>query len=218
MTTAVTTFGNAKLPSVSTLSAALKKNVANIAPSGMVILKFDKTGAWVFGQNSDETEEGSQWAVNPYSFCHGLIAWGDGQPVGEHMVPMTDDIPTPGPLPVGVDDKGWQNQVGLSLKCLTGQDAGMEVRYTTTSVGGKRAVQALGIALAEQIDADQTKPVAIVTLETDSYKHSSYGKVFTPIFEIVGFSGLDAPEAAPPPSPKAEKVKADATPTRRRRS
>lgn len=218
MTTAVTTFGNAKLPAVASLSASLKKAVGSIAPSNFVILKFDKTGSWVFGQKSDEIEEGSQWAVNPYSFCHGVIAWGEGEPVGEIMVPMTDDVPTPGPLPVGVDDKGWQNQVGLSLKCLTGQDAGMEVRYTTTSVGGKRAVQALGIAIAEQIDADQTKPVAIVTLERDSYKHSSYGKVFVPIFEIVGFSGLEAPEAAAT-APSPEKAKeAAAAPARRRRT
>lgn len=218
MTTEVTMFGNAKLPAVSTLSAALKKNVASIAPSGGVILKFDKTGAWVFGANADEVEEGSQWAVNPYSFCHGLIAWGDGQPVGEVMAPMTDDMPAPGPLPVGVDDKGWQHQVGLSLKCLTGADAGMEVRYTTTSVGGKRAVQALGIAIAEQIDEDQTKPVAIVTLESDSYKHSSYGKVFTPIFEIEGFTSMDAPDPVVK-APPAEKAKeATSSPSRRRRT
>lgn len=214
MTTAVTTFGNAKLPAIATMGAALKKNVANIAPSGFVILKFDKTGAWVFGANQDEVEEGSQWAVNPYSFCHGLIAWGDGQPVGEHMVSMSEEVPEKGPLPAGADDKGWQYQVGFALKCLTGQDAGLEVRYTTTSVGGKRAVQALGLAIAEQIDTDQANPVAIVTLETDSYKHSSYGKVFVPEFAIVKFTGLDAPVADAVPTPPPVE---DAKPARRRR-
>jgi hypothetical protein len=216
MTTALTTFGNAKLPSVATLSSALKKNVENIAPSGMAILKFDKTGAWVFGANADETEEGSLWAVNPYSFAHGFIAWGDGQPVGEVMAPMTDDLPQVGPLPPGVDDKGWQTQVGLALKCISGQDKGLEVRFSTTSVGGKRAVQALGIALAEQIDKDQDNPVAVVTLEGSSYKHSSYGKVHTPEFAIVKFVSLDGADdvqvAPPAPAPEPEKT------TRRRRA
>lgn len=220
MTNAVTIFGNAQLPAVASLSAALKKSVANIAPSGLAILKFDKTGAWVFGANADETEDGAQWAVNPYSFCHGYIAWGDGQPVGEQMFPVTEDLPPPGPVPVGADDKGWQTQVGLSLKCMTGQDAGLEVRYAATSVGGKRAVQALGTAIAEQIDKDQSKPVAVVTLEADSYKHSSYGKVHVPIFEIVEFVGLDGPATADAPNPPAAQAKADApaAPTRRRRA
>jgi hypothetical protein len=48
----------------------------------------------------------------------------------------------------------------MSLKCITGEDKGMEARYTTTSVGGKKAVQAIGVALAEQVEKDQTKPVA----------------------------------------------------------
>jgi hypothetical protein len=216
MTTALTTFGNAQLPSVASLASALKKNVVNIAPSGMAILKFDKTGAWVFGANADETEDGSLWAVNPYSFSHGYIAWGDGQPVGEIMGPMTDDLPQVGPLPTGADDKGWQTQVGIALKCISGQDKGLEVRFSTTSVGGKRAVQALGLALAEQIDKDQTNPVAVVTLEGDSYKHSSYGKVHTPEFTIVKFVAIDGDavaEVPPPPAPAEKAVSA-----RRRRA
>lgn len=216
MSNEVTAFASANLPSVSKLSAALKKSVQSIAPTGFVILKFDKTGTWVFGANSDEVEEGSTWAVNPYSFSHGYIAWGDGSPVGEKMVSMTDDLPEAGPLPPGADEKGWQHQVGLTLKCTSGQDAGMEVRYAATSVGGKRAVQALGLAIAEQIDKAQDKPVAIVRLEKDSYKHSSYGRVFVPVFKIVDYVGLEGPgtsDALRPPGADEEPV---AAPRRRR--
>lgn len=210
--TAITTFGNAQLPSVGSLSSALKKNVANIAPSGMAILKFDKTGAWVFGADADEVEEDSLWAVNPYSFSHGYIAWGDGQPVGEVMSPMTDDLPQPPPLPPGADDKGWQTQVGIALKCINGQDKDLELKFATTSVGGKRAVQALGIAIAEQIDKNQSEPVAIVRLGGSSYKHSSYGKVHVPEFEIVKFVSLDVKDAEVTATPEPEKT------TRRRRA
>jgi len=217
MSNEVTAFAGANLPSVSKLSEALKKSVGAIAPTGFVILKFDKTGTWVFGANSDEVEDGSTWAVNPYSFAHGYIAWGDGSPVGEKMVSMTDDLPEAGPLPPGADDKGWQHQVGLTLKCVSGQDAGMEVRYAATSVGGKRAVQALGLAIAEQIDKDQSKPVAIVRLEKDSYKHSSYGRVFVPVFKIVDYSGLAGPAPSEPARPPGGADVAEAG-TRRRRS
>jgi hypothetical protein len=44
----------------------------------------------------------------------------------------------------------------------------METRYTVTSVGGKKAVQQLGVAIAQQIEEDQTKPVPVVKLKTDS--------------------------------------------------
>ena len=212
MSNITTTFGT--LPSVANLSNALKK-LQTIAPSGAVILKFDKTGSWVFGADSDEVEDGSQWAVNPYSFSHGFIAWGDGSPAGERMVSMTEDLPDPGPVPPQADDKGWQMQVAIQLKCLTGQDAGLEVRYSATSVGGRRAVQALGLAIAEHIDTSPTDPVAVVTLQTNSYKHSSYGKVYVPVFEIVKFMGLEGPSEAPAAIPPVAEAPED--PPRRRR-
>jgi hypothetical protein len=99
----------------------------------------------------------------------------------------------------------------MSLQCVSGEDKGTECRYTVTSVGGKRAVQTLAVALADQVEKDQSKPVAIVRLRKDSYAHKSYGKIYTPVFEIVEWVSMDgeAPEAAPA---------AEEAPTRRRRA
>ena len=85
----------------------------------------------------------------------------------------------------------------MSLKCLSGEDKGMEARFTTTSVGGKRAVQALAVALAEQVEKDQTKPVAIIKLKKDHYAHKSYGKIYTPVFNVTEWVSMDAEEATP---------------------
>jgi hypothetical protein len=86
----------------------------------------------------------------------------------------------------------------------------MEARYSTTSVGGKRAVQQLGLAIATQVEKAPDRPVPVITLSKDSYQHKSYGRVFTPVFEVqewVSMNGeepaaenvqqSDAPEAAP---------------------
>jgi hypothetical protein len=73
----------------------------------------------------------------------------------------------------------------------------MEARYTTTSVGGKKSVQTLAIALAEQVEKDQTKPVAIVRLKKDHYSHKSYGKIYTPVFEIIDWVSMDGEPEAP---------------------
>jgi hypothetical protein len=167
---------------------------------------MDKTGHWVYGADQTEAEDDSLWAINPFSFVHGFIAWGDGEVLGEKMASVSQPLPELDVSPPGAK-KGWETQVGMSLKCLTGEDKGMEARFTTTSVGGKRAVQTLAVALAEQVDKDQTKPVAIVKLKKDHYAHKSYGKIYTPVFQVTEWVSMDADEMpadaveAPAPAP-----------------
>jgi len=109
--------------------------------------------------------------------------------------------------------------VGMSLKCLSGEDKGMEARFTATSVGGKRAVQTLAVALAEQVDKDQTKPVPVIKLKKDHYAHKSYGKIFTPVFQLVEWVGMDAEAEEPIASEVAadEAVAVESAPAGRRR-
>lgn len=207
-------FSQAGLPAVSQLSTALRAAAQQAAPVGMVILKMDRTGHWIFGADQTEVEGGSKWAVNPYSFIHGYIAWGDGAVLGEKMVSMTQPLPEVEAAPPGAS-KGWEQQIGVSLKCIDGEDAGMEARFTATSVGGKRAVQELALAVAAQVDKDASKPVPIVTLGKDHYQHKSYGRIYTPVFDVQAWVSMDGkPDAAQEPeAPAAE----PAAPARRRR-
>jgi hypothetical protein len=184
-------FANANLPAVKSLSTALRSLEADVGPgAGAVILKMDRTGHWVYGADQTEAEKDSTWAINPFSFVHGYIAWGDGDVLGERMVPVSEPLPELDAAPAGAR-AGWQLQVGMSLKCMAGEDEGMEARYTVTSVGGKRAVQTLAAAIAAQVDKDQSKPVAVVKLKSEHYQHKSYGRIFTPVFELVEWIGLD---------------------------
>jgi len=75
-------------------------------------------------------------------------------------------------------------------------------------VGGKRSVQTLAVALADQVDKDQTKPVPVVRLKKEHYQHKSYGRIFTPVFEVVEWLTLEG---------EAEKPAEVAAPSRRRR-
>ena len=208
------TFAGAGLPAVASLSQSLRKLEAAAGPSGMVILKMDKTGHWVFGADQTEVEDGSQWAVNPFSFVHGYIAWGDGEVLGEKMASVSDPLPELDAAPPGAK-KGWETQVGMSLKCISGEDAGMEARFTTTSVGGKRGVQELAVAIAVQVEKDQSTPVPIITLGKEHYQHKSYGRIYTPTFGVKEWVSLTA-DAAAPEAPAAE-APAPAPAGRRRR-
>ncbi len=203
------TFSGANLPAVATLSTSLRAintDVGGIG-AGVAILKMDKTGHWVFGADQTEVEDGSLWAINPFSFVHGYIAWGDGEVLGEKMVSVSQPLPELDAAPPNAK-KGWEVQVGLSLKCISGGDKGTEARFTTTSVGGKRAVQTLAVALADQVEKDQDKPVAIVLLKKEHYQHKSYGRIYTPVFEVKEWVSMDAEPA----------VEQEEAPTRRRRA
>jgi hypothetical protein len=203
-------FELANLPPVSSLSVALRQLEKDVGPAGSVILKMDKRGDWVFGADQTEVDEGTLWAVNPFSFVHGYIAWGDGEVLGEKMVSVSHPLPEMESAPAGAK-RGWETQVGMSLKCISGPDNGLEVRYSVTSVGGKRAVQGLAVAIAQQVESDQSKPVPVVTLKRDHYTHKSYGKIYTPVFEVQEWMSMDGDKA------EGDKPEAEAAPARRRR-
>jgi hypothetical protein len=60
-----------------------------------------------------------------------------------------------------------------------------------TSVGGKRAVQALAVAIANQVERDPSKPVPVVNLKKEHYQHKSYGRIYTPVFEIIDWISME---------------------------
>ena len=214
----VTVFGNANLPSVASLADSLRNVASGASSGGSVILKMDKTGHWVFGADQTEVEDSATWAINPFSFTHGYIAWGDGDVLAEVAVPVSQPLPELDPAPAGAK-RGWEMQLGVSLKCMSGEDKDMEARYTVTSVGGKKALQALALSIAAQVEKDQTKPVPVVQLRKEHYVHKSYGRIYTPVFEVVEWMGMDGPtETASAQTPSEPDVEAPADGRRRRRS
>ena len=200
-------FELANLPNVGALTTALRTLEKDTGAAGSVIIKMDKTGHWVYGADQTEVDGESTWAINPLSFVHGYIAWGDGEVLGEKMVPVTQPLPELDAAPPNAK-KGWEQQVGMSMKCLSGEDKGMEARYTVTSVGGRKAISVLAVALAEQVEKDQTKPVPVVKLKKDHYQHKSYGKIYTPVFEVLEWVSMSS-------EPEAEAT--EEAPARRRR-
>jgi len=215
----LTVFGGAGLPSVGDLTSALRRveTTAGVEGGG-TILKMDKTGHWVFGADQTEVERGSEWAVNPFSFVHGYIAWaGDKTPakgtvLGEVMVSVTEPLPEHGPVPEHCV-KGWEVQIGASLQCISGEDAKLGVRFTTTSFGGKKALTALGLAIAAQVEKDPTKPVPVVVLKSESYQHKTYGRIFTPVLEVTKWVAMDK---EPEPGEAAAEVEQPGDRRRRR--
>jgi hypothetical protein len=137
--------------------------------------------------------------------------------LGEKMTGVNNPLPELPEAPPAAK-KGWEMQIGCSLKCISGEDEGMEARYTTTSVGGKKAVQALAVAIAAQVDKDQTKPVPIVTLGKEHYQHKSFGRIYTPVFDVVKWVSMEGAAEAPQAPAAAPEAPAEEAPRRRRRA
>jgi len=192
----VSVFATAGLPTVTDLAASLRGMAAG-ASGGSVLLKMAKNGDWIFGSDQTTVEPDSEWAINPFSFVHGYIAWGDGEVLGEAMGPIARPKPEVGEAPAAAK-RGWEDQVGLSVKCVSGDDEGMEARFSVTSVGGKKAVQAVALAIAAQVEVDPTNPVPVVVLRKGHYQHKSYGRIFTPEFEVVRWVSMEGRAPAQP--------------------
>jgi hypothetical protein len=211
-------FGNANLPSIESLADSLRAASAEVSSaSGFVIIKMDKTGHWVFGADQTEVEDDSTWAINPHSFIKGYIAWGDGEVLAEKMVEVRVPDFDPGDAPVGAK-KGWEKQVGFSLKCVSGEDKDLEARYRVTSNGGVKAWAHMSDTIAEQIKKDKSKPVPIVKLKKGSYPHKSYGRIITPVFEVIEWVGLDGVSTETEAANEVASEDAPAESRRRRRS
>lgn len=184
----VTEFKVGGLPvSSSDLLKGLQGYQQTITESGgYPFLKLQKDGIFVYGQEDTEIEEGSLWAMNPLSLEHGWACWHESELIGEQMVPFMSPRPNRAELPeLGHE---WAEQKRMMLMCLNGEDKGLEVVYKTTAKGFANAVKELTTALIEQIATDEAHPVPILKLETDSYKHKDYGKIYTPVFGIERWS------------------------------
>lgn len=209
----MTDFGN--LPAVADLASALEKFSAGQSVGAReVYLKMDKTGHWVYGADQTEVEPDSLWAINPFSFVEGYVCWGAqnspsmGKLLGEVMVALGKDRPAmPEDIP---DSNGWEEQVGISLQCISGNDKGLAARYTTKTKGGVPEVKRIAYETGMNYKANPANPVPIIKLKSSHYNHvGGYGRIYNPVLEIVKFVSNET-------EPKAEDI-ADAAPVRRRR-
>lgn len=170
MSKAIVTLQQARLATLLTAAVQAAPQTGSAA-----FMKFAK-GDWSFG--ADETEVGAKslWAVNPNSFCQGYIIWEDSEVVEEKMAALGQPIPV---MPAGADA-----QVAFELLCTEGEHVGTHTVFKTSSRGGRNAVLALIKSISAQAAAGESF-VPVCGLASESYKHKTYGKIHTPVFEVV---------------------------------
>jgi hypothetical protein len=196
--------------------AESRASTALVGIGGKPLLRMLKSGSWVYGPSDEEVQEGSWWAINPLSILHGWVAWTNhtgatkNTMVGELLAPVFEPKPM---RPQPVDGWPFNEQRVFELRCMNGDDVGVEVIHKSSSIGGMRAIDDLLKTQDAQLDADPAHPCLVVELLSGSYKHQKYGQIYTPEFKVVGFASMTGELAG---QEQIEAPAAEAAPARRR--
>lgn len=189
--------------------------VVNMRKSGGTqssYLKMDKGGNWTWGQDETPVEPEDKVYVDPAGFVHGWQCWADTDIDGvtsalldSVIVPMHEPLPER-PAKIPENGRAWSQSVGMS--CLLEGEA---LVYTTNSVGGRNAIAKLGDDYMKQYKRDPAKMIAVLSLQSDSYKHKNktYGRIYTPVLEVVEWvAELPAAAMGAPVEPEPKKAPA----------
>ena len=241
MSNDITTPKNTGLGALSALRGGLQNVRMKLPESGgSPYLRLLKDGDWVFGQEDNAIAKGTEAVVNPLSIKHGYSCWTNRQPgqgkneaLGEIMVGLNQPLPMAHELPQHSDPTTgtvcpWKDQLSMDVKFIGGKHKGTQVMWKVSSVGGLNASRTILDAILTKLDEGTPFVCPIITLDSDSYKHATYGKTYTPKIEVVGWMDLEGNEedaedngdpadvveklAAPEPEPVAQEE-----PARRRR-
>jgi hypothetical protein len=227
-----------------TLRAGVAQTRASmpVMSGGTPFLRLLRDGKWAMGAQDSEIVDGTEAIVNPLSIQHGYSCWTDRGPkegknekLGEEMWKITQPKPMANTLQEMTDPRthavcAWKDQMCFELKLLDGNFKDEQAMYSATSVGGLRLIDGLMKGLENKLDTGSMYIFPIVRIGSDSYQHSSYGKTYTPVMEIVGWADMngneevaDADNAPAPaaeveaPAPAVEEPAPQAAPAGRRR-
>lgn len=164
------------------------------------LLKFSK-GEYLAGQDGDEVDEGTELVANMDEFLVGWVRWEGGKPTDMQMGKVVEGFRPPTRRELGdTEESEWETdeQTGQPrdpwqlTNYLILKEPGGDKLYTfaTSSKGGLGAVAKLAGEFGKRM-RQRPNNFPIIALNVDSYRHpnKAYGKIFTPKFDVVGWTG-----------------------------
>jgi hypothetical protein len=210
------------VPNINALAAGLRRTRAEMpATGGRGYLKFGKDGMWTLGKNGDALN-GETVILNTNSLKYGYVCWTNydekerrkNEKLGEEM-----ELATRGGVDLNeLEDLGWdwKPQQAIDGK-FVGADQ-KEFSYVTSSNGGLDLMGEIIDKVMARIDeGEDVYLFPVIQLNDDWYEHSRYGKIYTPIMEVVNWADIsgnfetdaegEEEEADEKPDPKPKKSK-----------
>jgi hypothetical protein len=166
--------------------------------AGMRFLKFTQTGEFEISEH-ETIPLGTRCVARVSDAEWGWRKWQEGGAPTTRMGRVSDGfIPKRREELGDLDQRQWDMQDGvwrdpwqstLSLP-ISRVETGEAYLFSTSSVGGRRAVGGLIRAYGIHVQGNKTgNPV--VELGANFYKHKAYGKIYYPIFHITNWVGDD---------------------------
>jgi hypothetical protein len=217
-----------QLPSTTgdSFADAADSNFVPTAAGNNSFLQFGKDGSWTV---DDEVVTGSKVIVQSKLIAHGWMLWtGAGNPPIEAF-----DFITKGPRPAAMDSEEGLDNDGRPTTFrpkealqffgkFTGDDEDLgQFKFATCSMGGVKETDAFFKAIIAQARKSKAYFYPVVELAVDSYKHTKWGKIYFPVYNIVDWADengvLEADAVKAIPKKEEAAAEDDAPPKRRRK-
>jgi len=193
--------------------AAFQAAADALQGEGKPILKFHKSGRWMFGQDDEVFADGTEIAGNLVGAEWGWVFWRNGKPEDRRMVRIASGQRPALRADLGHtdedmwerDDEGkpvdpWAKTFEIPARELDGDQREMII------AGGSRGFEGAFKKLLGQFGAQMRMnagKVPVVELNSGNYKHATYGLTYTPVMAIkewVDVDGDDEDEGSEAPA------------------
>jgi hypothetical protein len=167
------------------------------------LLKFSK-GHYTSGQDDKPVKEGTQLVANMDELMVGWVKWEGGKPADQIMGKVVEGYVPPKRNTLGdTDESQWEideqsrqprDPWQLTNYLIFKEPAGDQLyTYATSSKGGINAIGKLCGTFGKHMRAKPDE-FPIVSLGVDSYRHpnKAYGLIFTPKFDVTGWTSKAA--------------------------
>ena len=171
-----------------------------------MFLKFAK-GEWLLGEEGRKVAADARFVANLHEYYRGWVRWWDGKPtdhligrvVDRHRVPAREELGDQDESkwetePNGLRRDPWAKTCYLAMRDVSNDEI---ICFTSSSDGGRKAA----VKLADRYDRLRHRfkaKMPVVCLGSESYQHSTYGKILKPAFRIVDWAYWDDETAANP--------------------
>jgi hypothetical protein len=183
------------------------------------LLKFSRHGTWEAGQDATELPNGTRLVVNMDEILIGWQRWSGGRPDEQRMGKIIDayrpesrsELPDNDKELWDIDERGVPQDPWRLTNYVLMMDPNNGTMYTF-SPSSKGGLSAVGRLCQEYGKVFRQKPdeFPVIALESSSYKHEKYGKIFTPELKVVGWGPKSVFSDDPmDPATAAEKLAGD---------
>ena len=180
------------------------------------LLKFDKGGNYVAGQENHEIARGTKMVAYMDTLRIGWVCWEEGRPVDERMGLVGEGFVPPKRSELDrTDESLWEEyeggesrdpwQFSNDLVLLDPQD-GQFYTFVTSSKGGLGAIGKLAEKYGNHLRQSPGE-WPVVALESDSYQHKirAYGRIKFPVLRTVEWvAAKDQPALEDDEQPQAD--------------